>query len=387
MKTWLADFQERTPLNVYPVALRTRGGIGFQVGNQTISNFVGHPVHYRKGNEWLPITLEHNNGQFEGSDFGWNGFAVTYKKKVLYQPNSITFNGVVRPLNFFLDADNHRLVAYVTGIGEYEILFTEKGVKEILTIPEPLDGLLTFQVNHATKPNELYKNPRHIVGGELSGDEYLLTPDMTYPMVIDPDYVGTTADGYVQGLNGTYSVARSTSSSFDIINGSMTCGQDTIYRVNRDGVKIDTSGIPDTDTISQVNLSLAAVTNSSSVDFDVKITKYNWSANDPITDANREAFFDGALTATLDSNIWRNTNGMSLTTQYASGNLDITWPSKTTFTYYGLISGNDLSNSTPTDSERINIASQNNTTAGYRPFLTVVHAAAGGNTSAFFAMF
>lgn len=378
MKTWLGDFQEKSYLNAYPVCLKTRSGIGYKVGSQTVSTFVGHPIHYKQGNEWLPITLENINGQFVGSDYGWNGYAVTHKKKVLYYPQSITFNGVVRALNFFLDADNNRVVAYVPGIGEYQIIYAEKGVREMLTIPEPLDGVLTFQADSAVKPQEIHKRARRVanVGVEMSGDTYNLTPDMSYPMVIDPDYTDQTGDGWVNGYNVTYATARSTSAAFDITDVIIQVGQTSAYRIYRGALKFDTSGIPDADIISQVNLSMAAAIDTSTDDFDVKITKYDWSANDPITAGNREAFYDGAIAATVETNQWRNTSGMSLDTQYVSGNLDTTWPSKTGNTFYGLLSSKDLASTVPTTNERISPHSQDALTAGYRPFLTVVHAAA-----------
>jgi len=382
MNTWLADFIEKTDLNRYPVALRTRGGIGFQVGTQVISNFVGHPVHYRDGQEWKPITLRHENGQFEGSRFGWNGFAVTFRKRVLFQPESITFNGVVRPLKFF--REENRMVAYVPKIGTYEIIFSERGVRELLTIPEPLEGVLSFQVNHTEKPREMHKHPRRLMGVDgIEGDVYTLTKDMNYPLEIDPDYSGTTGDGYVLGNQFSYATARSTSSSFNITNTTMLCGQTFVgtYEVDRAFLKMDTSGIPDGDTISQVNLNLACTTDNSTTNFDVVIRKQDWSGQDPIGAGNREAAFDGCLSASSDDNIWRNTSGMSTNTLYASGNLATAYVSKTGYTYYSLLSSRDVSNTTPTGAEYIALATQDHGTSGYRPVLTVVHAAAATRKS------
>lgn len=207
MSTWLADFQERNNLDLSNL-VRFRGGVGVKHGRETVSHFVGHPVHYLDGREWKPITLAHSNGQFEGVDFGWNGYAVTYKGKVLFEPKSITFNGVARPLNFF--RDGHKFVAYVPGVGTYEIVFSEKGVRELLTIPEPLEGKLTFDVTHIDKPPKgLRTHPRRIMELDgFEGNEYLLKKDMPYPLTIDPDYSGTTNDGYTKGNSTTYSTDR-----------------------------------------------------------------------------------------------------------------------------------------------------------------------------------
>ena len=382
MTTWLADFAQKNDLDPSKL-VRYRGGVGIRDGRQTIAHFVGHPVHYFDNKEWKPITLAHNNGQFEGSNFGWNGYAVTHKGRVLYQPNSVTFNGVAHPLNFFLDAPNHRLIAYVAGVGEYQILYTEKGVKEKLIIPEPLDGLLTFQVSHVAKPpKELYKTERHVTGrDDLKGDSYLLTLDMPRGMEIDPDYSGTTGDGYIYGTHATvYATARSTSSNSIITGDSMVLGQSNSpeYRVYDAYLKIDTSGIPDADDISQVNLTMTPGGDSSTVDFDVVIRKQNWSAQDPIAAGTREAAYDGCLAATSDDSIWRNTNGIVSGTSDTSGNLSTAYVSKTSYTYYSLISSRTISATTPTSTEYITVYTQEHTTAGYRPVLTVVHASAGG---------
>ena len=65
----------------------------------------------------------------------------------------------------------------------------------------------------------------------------------------------------------------------------------------------------------------------------------------------RETDYDGALTATYD-NLWRNTSGMSSSTQYSSSALDPTYVNKTGTTYYALVSSRDLSATTPTNCAR-----------------------------------
>lgn len=386
--TWLADFHEQTDLNKYPVALRTRGGIGYQTPDGIVSNFVGHPVHYYD-NGWKPITLAHSNGRFEGTEFGWDGNAVTYKKTPLFKPESVTFNGIIRPLNFLLDGQ--RLVSDVAGIGIYEILFTESGVKELLTIPNPLDGLLTFQVAHHGKPDELYKRERRIVSEQLkkqSGDEYVITRDMVYPIVIDPDYASHTGDGLITGYNATtYATARSTSTSFDITGTVMRIKQqsDVGFYIERSFLKLDTSGIPDSDSISQVVLKLTCTAKAVATDFDIQVVKQNWSAQDPITAANREAAYDNCLSGTLDDNIWKNTSAVVATNQYSSGNLNTAWVAKTGYTYYSLISSRDRAGIAPSANETLTIATQEHATSAYRPILTVTHEATTSNR--FFYLF
>ncbi len=381
MGAWITDFFEQTDLNRFPVALRTEGGIGFQVGKDIISNFVGHPVHYWDAGEWKPITLVHEDGHFEGCRFGWNGYAVTCDGYILFQPQSITFNGIARPLTFF--RDGQKMVSYVPNIGTYEIIFSEAGVREVLVIPEPLEGELSFQVAHTEGWEEyLYIKPRQLLGTNLFGDVYQLTPDMNYPLTIDPDYAGDTSDGTMYSNDvTTFASARNTSDTLDTAGANLYVGMNKAssadWWVYRSAAKFNTSGIPDADTISQVNMKLTCTSDSSTTDFDVVIRKYNWSASDPLGSGNRETVFDGILAAASDTNIWRNTSGMSVNTQYTSGNLTTSWVSATGSTYYGLISSRDVSNTTPTGPEQINIGSQDNATSAYRPVLTVAHSGSG----------
>ena len=107
-------------------------------------------------------------------------------------------------------------------------------------------------------------------------------------------------------------------------------------------------------------------------DFDVVIKKVDWSAQDPLTNATREAAWDACLAAAADTNIWRNTSGMSENTPYTSGELDTTWLNLGGYTYYGLMSSRDVANSAPgLGSEFIFPASGIHATASYRCILIV----------------
>lgn len=392
-KTWLDVFHEQTDLNQYPITLRTRGGIGYRKPNgETVSNFVGHPVHYFENGLWKPITLQpHPNGGFEGSDFAWRGRQVFYKGKTLFEPRAVIFNGIRH--NLFLRQDGNRIVADLNFEGsaaQYEIIFSEKGVKELLTIFEPVEGLVEFDVPHAQKPDGLYKRERHIVGGDF-GESFMLTKDMKFPLVIDPDYAGTTGDGIIAGLNAVYATARGTaytqnSSGSFLYTVNQLGGGD--YYIYRSILKIDTSGIPDGDSVTQANLSLHCVDKTvPTTNFDVQIVKANWSASDPLDDTNKDTVYDLGLTESLDDNIWQNSASVTAGNRYSSGNLNTAWVSKTSYTYYMLVNSNDRGNSAPSDNQTLEFASQDNATSGNRPYLTVTHAAGGGNTSNFFFAF
>lgn len=201
------------------------------------------------------------------------------------------------------------------------------------------------------------------------------------------DCLCNSGSGGIYGMNAVYSIARSTATSIysqDKYYVGQSATAVPIYYVYRWFLKFDTSVIPDGNTITQVNLKMVALEdNSVDADFDVVIKKCNWSAYDPASDVNKESIYDLILSSTADNNIWRNTSGISINTQYTSGNLDTAYVNKSGWTYYALLSSRDVSGTAPVPggggaSENVRLASQDHATTGYRPVLTVVHTPAGG---------
>lgn len=206
---------------------------------------------------------------------------------------------------------------------------------------------------------------------DQEGKDWLSDPQRQYPVVIDPDFAGDAADGEVQGANADINTARATSTGSNLTSVNTGVGQYMAYTIMRSYLKFDTSAIGAGSTITQVNLKLVCVSDGSATDFDVQIVKQDWSAQDPIVFGTREAAYDGSLAGTADANIWRNTSGMSINTQYTSGNLATDWPSKIGNTYYSLRSSRDKAGTTPTGNEYIYLAATENATAAYRPVLVV----------------
>ena len=202
--------------------------------------------------------------------------------------------------------------------------------------------------------------------------------------------------GGIYGSSATYATARTTSTAL-YSNDRYYVGQvlnTEVYYVYRYFLKFDTSVIPDGDTITQVNMKLVTLEDSSNNDFDIVIKKADWSPYDPADADNRESIYDLILSAGADDNIWRNTNGISINTQYTSGNLSVAWVNKSGSSYYGLLSSRDISATPPTAgsgaSEVERIASQSHATVAYRPILTIVHTPGGGepvSVSPFFNFF
>ncbi len=201
----------------------------------------------------------------------------------------------------------------------------------------------------------------------------------SYPVTIDPDFAGTTADGSVSGSGLTYTGARNTADAVGTTQVAGTVGQKLVsvtYTVLRSFLEFTTSSIPDSAVINQVNLTMVMITDNSAVDFTTNVIDYNWNANDPLTTSNMEAAYDGCLAATSD-NSWKNSSNVVINTQYASANLSTSWITKDTSyggsTYYCLSSNKDTNNTAPAGREDINLATADNTNAAYKPFLTITY--------------
>ncbi len=199
-----------------------------------------------------------------------------------------------------------------------------------------------------------------------------------YPIVIDPDFTGDTVDGQVRGrVEDNYLEARATSQSFATGETYIAVGQrhtEPYFYVYRGFLKFDTSAIG-ANPILQVNLVLTCQEDDSdTADFDVQIVKQDWSAQDPLSDGNREAAYDACLAGAQDDAIWRNTSGISINTNYPSPNLDITWPDPEGNTYYSLRSSLDKSASEPAEGlQYLLIYSKEAGTPEYQPFLTILY--------------
>lgn len=197
--------------------------------------------------------------------------------------------------------------------------------------------------------------------------------------VFADDFVSSN-NSYVTGNGGaSYANARLNSSGFS--NTAMQMGQIFVigqYEVYRPFMKFNTSTIGSGSTVSQVNFrgSMSSIQNAGAVAFDLDIFKYDWSGQDPLSAANREAAFDGCLASTQDDNIWLNIIGKSTNTAYTSGNLDTAWVNTTGSTYYCYRQSNDTDSVAPLATELVVLNKNDNATVGLRPTLIVTFSAA-----------
>jgi len=433
MANWVADFLTRNPEQAaLPIALRAKHSIHFKrPGGQIEANFTGAPCHFLDtDNLWKPLDTKL---LAIGSEYGAPGLRTRLSKNGLVRVDGGTYShistriGILNPTTKAFSAiktipngliSGDQIIAE-SGVWKRVLTLTETGLREeivILTLPTgtgagtgdwlvletaisgvsfpdgwladfSADGFMfppprAYDANRNEAPCKRYART-------VGGVQYIYTgipvswlADAVYPVTIDPDYLDSTADGYVYGNSYDYATARSTSSVFNNTAASLYLGQElsiTLYVCIRAFLKFDTSAIGAGATVTQVNLKMVATWDGSATNYDVQIVKQDWSAQDPLSDANRESAYDNCLAGTADDNIWRNTLGMSINTQYASGNLSTAWVNKTGNTYYSLISSLDKAGTAPTGTDEIGIASQEHTTVAYRPILTVVYTEAAGS--------
>jgi hypothetical protein len=205
-----------------------------------------------------------------------------------------------------------------------------------------------------------------------------------YPVVIDPDVYFYAAASYcIYGESSNYNVARSTADATqeDFYVGQYVPGG--VYRVNRGLLKFDTSSLQTNIAISSLKLRLTAI-NVYEVDnsYDIQIVKADWSDYDPISSADDDAF-DLVLSADADDNIFANSADLSDDDYEMSGELDPDWVNKTGYTYYGLRSSRDKSNSEPTNSEFTSFYRYDAANSADRPELYITYEL---QPSAFFLM-
>lgn len=181
----------------------------------------------------------------------------------------------------------------------------------------------------------------------------------------------------VHGYASTWAAARATSSGLNaVLNCGVNKANPTTYYILRSGLRFDTSIIPDGDPVTDVRLKLTAIGDYSTTDFDVQICEQDWSSQSPLSDANREAFYDNCL-AEADYFVWRNTAGMSVDTPYTGPAMNVAWVNKTGYTYYSLRGSADYANSDPGDRSDVDFRLPGDGTAAYRPTLIITHGAVG----------
>lgn len=393
MANW-AQFEEQ--MIGLPVVGRGKNSIHFRGGDGSIeAHFTGKPCHYQDTDGlWKPIDT---SLLAKG-----NGFYGAPHSDVLIHPDGrVVVDGTgyqqitALPGSPTGYVDGDKIVREFSGGRQYLYMKEDGFRQEIILDKIPSLTVKNAQTLLATVSGSL---PIKYIASQLTavdaaGNMYQFDnltnlrtwmTNAVYPVVIDPDFSGSTADGDIYGQNADYSTTRSTAYNVRPTITAVRVGNSwwsafTRYEVARTFLMFDTSTIGADATVTQVNLKLVASYDMSSTDFNVQIVDQDWSAQNPLSSSNMDAAFDNCLSGSADINIWRNTYGMALNTQYTSGNLSTSWINKVGNTYYSLRSARDFSNVTPTGYEYIDIYSADHATASYRPVLTVVYS--GGSSA------
>jgi len=369
------------------VVKRAKHGIHFDNGDgQVLANFSGCPCHYLDGGLWKPIDTK--------LLVAGDGYYGCPHSKVKIHPdghvkvdgsNYKQYTPLVSPSAGLVD--NDRIVRKFS-FGEHRMWVTEDGFRseiQINRIPTLTEARKLVASETGMLSVEYLKSLT--TATDANGDSHTFSTlsafrtwlaSAVFPVVIDPDFESSTTYGTVFGENAIWDTAKSTAYSNNTT--LLLCGINSgSVRILRAFLQFATSSIDDAATVTQNNLKLVVLNDYSAQDDDIRIHKQNWSAQSPLAAGNREAAYDGCLAADADDSIWRNTNGISVNTQYASGNLSTSWVSKTGITYYSLISEKDYSGTSfPLGNSYLTFAQPNHATESYRPVLTVTYTEAGG---------
>lgn len=343
MANWAALQEQLTDKQVVK---RAKHGIHFDNGDgQVLANFSGKPCHYEDGGIWKPIDTKLL--LMPDGFYGCPHSPVKVHKDGHVKVNGSDYTQYTALPNAPVGlVDNDRIVREFTGGRQY-IYVTEDGFRqEIVLDRKPslklADARKLLAVEYGSLPLKYVASL--LTATDAAGSVYTYTNNTelvawlnaaVYPVVIDPDFSANAA-AFVRGANVDWATAKSTAAG---IGYTFYIGIDSgNRRIYRFFLRFDTSSIGAGATVTQVNYGMTCTADAFGTDTDIIIKKYNWSGQDPLATGNMETAYDGCLAADADDNIWRNTLGISINTQYTSGNLSTAWVSKTGSTYYGLLS-------------------------------------------------
>ncbi len=190
----------------------------------------------------------------------------------------------------------------------------------------------------------------------------------SYPVVIDPDIniTGDTADGYIEGSS------VSTSTTFDSSGVTINVGGRNVAgvpKVWRGYVKFNTSSLGAASTVERVNLQMYPTAINSYVAWTIYVRQYDWSANDPMATATREAAWDG-LAAAANAGILA-TSANPVGTPVTSQDLPTSWVQLEANTYYGLWCNQEGYSYPSNQGGQHQYSSANHSTPSQRPLLMI----------------
>ncbi len=438
MANWLAQYLDRNPeIARLPVYKRDRYSLHVRQRDGSVqAEFSTRPLHYQDDHGiWQPLdTLL----RAAGNEYGAPGLDV-----FLAPDGGVRVAGTKHRQRtgrvVVLDIATgrvKRIVASDLGVGRIEddsllrdagmyqhrLRVTATGLREELTINGPLGGtsaaewlMIETEMQGRSLPDGWvgslkwagryqFRPPvcMDAAGARIAARQYALRQGnrqmlytgaplawlagAAYPVVLDPDFSATAADGYVYTDSYvSWSDAHDTVQAFDVSTGVVWVGN--VYQSGKGGehwganrcfLAFDTSSLGASSV--QAATLLLATEYPLTLSDDVEITKLNWSAWNPVSIGNQEAVFDAALAASKDV-VWC-AQGAGLLANVYYGNdysLDTSWISRTSTTYYGLLAKHDRDNVTPTTDERIHLKTSESL---YPPILRVIYGEAAVDASA-----
>lgn len=186
------------------------------------------------------------------------------------------------------------------------------------------------------------------------------------------DFAGDTSDFQIEGVATSYATAHSTATTPVSVYQYVQVGQTRISDFRgcyRGYLAFDTSSITAENNVLSVTKTLTPVYLAVDDAFSVQIRQYNWAGH------TTQQQFEELLSAPEDDAIWHTTIGLSLNTPATSDPLDPAWINCTGTTYYGLLSSRDAAavEPDPWSNEFVRLASADNATEGYWPYLTITY--------------
>jgi hypothetical protein len=440
MANWartLIDQMGRGPLR------RARSAVHFDLGGgQKVAQCVGKPIHWWSNadgwgeidtalrydaarDEWrgtgTPAVIKPDGTVLIDGDQG--GWYQRMNRVALYRPSTRQVIGV-RTLPAFATDGERRVREH--GVWRHELLNIEDGLREQLILLDRPTGL-SAQANdwlmiETLVPVDLGADDEDVTEFTRAGFRFhmpaawdsagsvapirriafrdgaqprLLTgvpvswlAGATYPVTIDPDFAGGTADGHIYGDHASiYATARSTGVFASTNSNVLYVGQrksGAAYAVYRSFLRFDTSSIGASNTVTQDNLAMATEDGIyASTPFTIEVGQANWSGYIPLTSYTDQAY-DLALSAARDGD-WLHSSVIyddwESTTRRLGGNLTPSWVNTTGYTHLALRSSRDASGTTPTGNEYVRLYSADEPNAARRPVLTVAYEAGGSNGS------
>lgn len=427
MPNWLAQHLVDHPeLARLPIYKRSRNSLHMQQPDgSVIAEFTGRPMHYQdEHGVWqaLDTTLRPI-----GNEYGAPGLDVFIAADgnvrlagTKHQQKTGQFvildvvKGKTKDINAKLVEARIEGDSVLRDAGTYQhrLRVTPTGMREELTINEPLSGtsaaewaMLETEIIGRSLPDGWvdslawagkfsFKLPSCIDanGGQVQARQYALTAGnrqmlytgvplawlagAAYPVVLDPDFSSSTADGYVSSDTNYYGYAdaRATAGYFSagdvalLVGQTKVSGKSTYWNNARTFLVFDTSSISPS-TLLAATLRVASYYTTTAPD-DIEITKLDWSAYNPLSSGNMEAAFDAALSATKDVDLCLSGSALTANSYRESVGLALGQIATGGSTYFGLLSQKDRDAVEPAGSEVVSWHAGDGT---YPPILRVIY--------------